>query len=94
MSFVRTAAACPGPVSDSVTVMLCAPLVFPITLTKYLSGLDLPLRPDEVVTPDLPAAGDVWERLTTLYSVGSRQRRYVDLLDMPGPVASNANGAR
>lgn len=40
----------------------------PYHLDEYLPGLDLPLRPEELVTADLPA-GDVWERLATLYAL-------------------------
>ena len=39
----------------------------PYHLDEYLPDLDLPLRPEAVVTPDLPA-GDVWERMAFLYS--------------------------
>jgi arginase len=40
----------------------------PYHLDEYLPDLDLPLRPDAEITADLPR-GDVWERLTALYSV-------------------------
>jgi arginase len=39
----------------------------PYHLDEYLPDLDFPLRPDAVITPDLPA-GDVWGRLNALYS--------------------------
>ena len=39
----------------------------PYHLDEYLPDLDLPLRPDAVVTADLPP-GDPWERLAFLYS--------------------------
>jgi len=40
----------------------------PYHLDEYQPDLDIPLRPAEVVTADLPS-GDVWERLAALYSV-------------------------
>jgi arginase len=40
----------------------------PYHLDEYLPDLDLPLRPAEVVSADLPG-GDVWERLAALYSL-------------------------
>jgi hypothetical protein len=40
----------------------------PHHLDEYLPGLDVPLRPAEVVTAELPA-GDVWQRLATLYAL-------------------------
>src|SRR6266576_44591 len=39
----------------------------PYHLDEYLPDLDVPLPPDAVITPDLPA-GDVWGRLSALYS--------------------------
>jgi arginase len=39
----------------------------PYHLDEYLPGLDVPLPPDTVITADLPA-GDVWDRLSALYS--------------------------
>jgi len=39
----------------------------PYHLDEYLPGLDVPLPPDTVITTDLPA-GDVWDRLSALYS--------------------------
>jgi arginase len=43
----------------------------PYHLDEYLPGLDVPLRPAEVVTAELPA-GDVWERLATLYALAGQ----------------------
>jgi len=39
----------------------------PWHLDEYLTGLDVPLAADTVVSPDLPP-GDVWDRLAALYS--------------------------
>src|SRR5215467_1425734 len=39
----------------------------PYHLDEYLPELDVPLPPDTVITADLPA-GDVWGRLSALYS--------------------------
>jgi arginase len=39
----------------------------PYHLDEYLPDLDVPLPPDTVVTAELPA-GDVWDRLSALYS--------------------------
>jgi arginase len=39
----------------------------PYHLDEYLPELDIPLRPEVVVSPDLPA-GDVWSRLAALYA--------------------------
>jgi arginase len=39
----------------------------PYHLDEYLPDLDVPLPPDAVVNPDLPA-GDVRDRLSALYS--------------------------
>jgi arginase len=39
----------------------------PYHLDEYLPDLDVPLPPDAVISPDLPA-GDVWDRLSALYS--------------------------
>src|SRR5437879_13873094 len=39
----------------------------PYHLDEYLPDLDGPLPPEAVITPDLPA-GDVWGRLSALYS--------------------------
>jgi arginase len=41
----------------------------PYHLDEHLPGLDLLLRPDAVITPELPelGAGGVWERLAALY---------------------------
>jgi arginase len=39
----------------------------PYHLDEYLPGLDVPLPPDTVITTDL-SAGDVWDRLSALYS--------------------------
>jgi len=43
----------------------------PYHLDEYLPGLDVPLRPAEVVTAELPP-GDVWERLATLYALAGQ----------------------
>jgi arginase len=43
----------------------------PYHLDEYLPGLDVPLRPAEVVTAELPA-GDVWERLAILYALAGQ----------------------
>jgi arginase len=43
----------------------------PYHLDEYLPGLDVPLRPGEEVTAELPG-GDVWERLGVLYSLTSQ----------------------
>jgi arginase len=43
----------------------------PYHLDEYLPGLDVPLRPAEVVTAELPP-GDVWERLAILYSLAGQ----------------------
>jgi hypothetical protein len=40
----------------------------PYHLDEYLPDLDVPLRPDVVLTPDLPG-DDVWGRLGALYSL-------------------------
>ena len=39
----------------------------PYHLDEYLPDLDVPLPPDTVITADLPA-GDVWDRLSALYT--------------------------
>jgi arginase len=39
----------------------------PYHLDEHLPDLDVPLPPDVVITPDLPA-GDVWDRLSALYA--------------------------
>ena len=39
----------------------------PYHLDEYLPDLDVPLPPDAVIYPDLPA-GDVWDRLSALYA--------------------------
>jgi arginase len=39
----------------------------PYHLDEYLPDLDVPLPPDAVINPGLPA-GDVWDRLSALYS--------------------------
>ena len=39
----------------------------PYHLDEYLPDLDVPLPPDAVINPDLPA-GDVWDRLSALYT--------------------------
>jgi arginase len=43
----------------------------PYHLDEFLPGLDFPLRPDAVVTGDLPA-GDVWDRMAFLYGQVAR----------------------
>ena len=43
----------------------------PYHLDEYLPGLDFPLRPDAVVTAELPT-GDVWERMAVLYGQVAR----------------------
>jgi arginase len=42
-------------------------IAVPYHLDEYLPDLDLPLRPDQVVTAGLPA-GDPWERMAVLQS--------------------------
>jgi len=39
----------------------------PYHLDEYLPDLDVPLPPDTVITADLPA-GDVWDRLSAMYT--------------------------
>ena len=46
-------------------------IAVPYHLDEYLPDLDVPLRPGEVVTADLPA-GDVWGRLAVLYTQVAR----------------------
>jgi arginase len=42
----------------------------PYHLDECLPDLDVPLPSDAVINPDLPA-GDVWDRLSALYSATS-----------------------
>jgi arginase len=42
-------------------------ILVPYHLDEYLPDLDVPLPPDTVITADLPA-GDVWDRLSALYT--------------------------
>jgi arginase len=46
-------------------------IAVPYHLDEHLPGLDLVLRPDEVITAELPHGG-AWERLVTLYTAVAR----------------------